>query len=331
MKDKKTLKITSIIVAVLIAIFCITKILAAGTEFEDGEEWESTAWGYYVVTEDGEVIYSKEEYESKEGIYTSAEQLEGDVKDKGIYYDELAGKGSIFCIEQGQQLPSRHDENEVRKMGSGDSLGSQYHNGTIQSGLDPTTADALDANEKKALEKKESGNPEKALRGSYEYNYFKEGTYYSRSLKDSKGNINGTITTFATENDGRIRWSDGKEEIIDDEYERISWEDAYVLANSNPLADIEKNPAQLALWKLGKLNTGKKEVDSTDGDELYEKALLFGTYRQIKEEREEENGKSGPKLVDAEQDYKYKFAFGEQGNYLIAGPVKIDYGNYISR
>ncbi len=327
MKDKKTLKITSIIVAVLIAIFCITKILAAGTEFEDGEEWESTAWGYYVVTEDGEVIYSKEEYESKEGIYTSAEQLEGDVKDKGIYYDELAGKGSIFCIEQGQQLPSRHDENEVRKMGSGDSLGSQYHNGTIQSGLDPTTADALDANEKKALEKKESGNPEKALRGSYEYNYFKEGTYYSRSLKDSKGNINGTITTFATENDGRIRWSDGKEEIIDDEYERISWEDAYVLANSNPLADIEKNPAQLALWKLGKLNTGKKEVDSTDGDELYEKALLFGTYRQIKEEREEENGKSGPKLVDAEQDYKYKFAFGEQGNYLIAGPVKIDYGD----
>ncbi len=327
MKDKKTLKITSIIVAVLIAIFCITKILAAGTEFEDGEEWESTAWGYYVVTEDGEVIYSKEEYESKEGIYTSAEQLEGDVKDKGIYYDELAGKGSIFCIEQGQQLPSRHDENEVRKMGSGDSLGSQYHNGTIQSGLDPTTADALDANEKKALEKKESGNPEKALRGSYEYNYFKEGTYYSRSLKDSKGNINGTITTFATENDGRIRWSDGKEEIIDDEYERISWEDAYVLANSNPLADIEKNPAQLALWKLGKLNTGKKEVDSTDGDELYEKALLFGTYRQIKEEREEENGKSGPKLVDAEQDYKYKFAFSEQGNYLIAGPVKIDYGD----
>lgn len=327
MKDKKTLKITSIIVAVLIAIFCITKILAAGTEFEDGEEWESTAWGYYVVTEDGEVIYSKEEYESKEGIYTSPEQLEGDVKDKGIYYDELAGKGSIFCIEQGQQLPSRHDENEVRKMGSGDSLGSQYHNGTIQSGLDPTTADALDANEKKALEKKESGNPEKALRGSYEYNYFKEGTYYSRSLKDSKGNINGTITTFATENDGRIRWSDGKEEIIDDEYERISWEDAYVLANSNPLADIEKNPAQLALWKLGKLNTGKKEVDSTDGDELYEKALLFGTYRQIKEEREEENGKSGPKLVDAEQDYKYKFAFGEQGNYLIAGPVKIDYGD----
>ena len=71
MKDKKTLKITSIIVAVLIAIFCITKILAAGTEFEDGEEWESTAWGYYVVTEDGEVIYSKEEYESK---FNSIEQ-----------------------------------------------------------------------------------------------------------------------------------------------------------------------------------------------------------------------------------------------------------------
>lgn len=326
MKDKKTLKITSIIVAVLIAIFCITKILAAGIVYEDGEEWESTDWGYYVVTEDGEVIYAEEEYKSKDGTYTSVEQLKEDVKNKGIYYDELDKDGSIFCIEQGQQLPSRKDETTIRKMGSGSSLGDQYHNGTIAQGLNPQSTSALTAKEVKALQYNR-GDTTKALKGGYAYNYFSNGTYYSRSLKDTSGRLNpGKITTLATENDGSIKWSDGTEKPIDS-YEKISWEDAYVLANSDPMANTESNPAQLALWKLGKLNKGKTTVDSSEGDELYEKALLFGTYRQTKEEREKENGKSGPVLVNGEQDYKYKFVFNEQGNYLIAGPIKIDYGD----
>lgn len=326
MEDKKTLKIASIIVAVLIAIFCITRILAAGITYEeDGEEWESTAWGYYAVTEDGEVIYSEEGYESKDGTYKSVQQLKSDVASRGIYYDELDSNGSIFCIEQGQQLPSRHDENEIRTMGSGSSKGDQYHNGSIVNGLNPNSTSGLNAKEVKALEKQNGGDTTKAIRGNYSYNHFSNGTYYSRSLKDTSGRLNpGKVTTFATENDGNITWSNGKIESIDS-YEKISWEDAYVLANSDPNANTEKNSAQLALWKLGKLNKGKTMVDSTAGDELYEKALLFGTYRQTKEEREKETGKSGPQLVNAEKDYTYKFNI--QGNYLIAGPIKIDYGD----
>lgn len=325
MEDKKILKIASIIVAVLIAIFCITKILAAGIVYEEEEEWESTAWGAYAVTEDGEVIYSEEGYESKDGTYKSVQQLKSDVASRGIYYDELDSNGSIFCIEQGQQLPSRHDENEIRTMGSGSSKGDQYHNGSIVNGLNPNSTSGLNAKEVKALEKQNGGDTTKAIRGNYSYNHFSNGTYYSRSLKDTSGRLNpGKVTTFATENDGNITWSNGKIESIDS-YEKISWEDAYVLANSDPNANTEKNSAQLALWKLGKLNKGKTMVDSTAGDELYEKALLFGTYRQTKEEREKETGKSGPQLVNAEKDYTYKFNI--QGNYLIAGPIKIDYGD----
>lgn len=320
MKNKKALKITSITVAILIVIVCITKILAAAIVFDDEEEeWESTGWGMYVVTEDGEEIYSEEGYKSKDGTYTSVETITDKAASDGFYYDELDSDGSIFCMEQGQQLPSRHDENEIRVMGGGSSKGDQYHNGSIIPGLNPKSTSRLNAREIIALER-QYGDTTKAIRGGYPYNYFAGGTYYSRSLRDETGHINpGTVTTFATKNDGNIKWSDGTDDVIE-RYETISWEDAYVLANSDPTANTESNPAQLAIWKLGKLNKGKTSVESSAGDKLYEEALLFGTYRQARDDQ------GGPK-IDADKEYKYKFVMDESGTYLIAGPVTINYGD----
>lgn len=320
MKNKKALKITSITVAILIVIVCITKILAAAIVFDDEEEeWESTGWGMYVVTEDGEEIYSEEGYKSKDGTYTSVETITDKAASDGFYYDELDSDGSIFCMEQGQQLPSRHDENEIRVMGGGSSKGDQYHNGSIIPGLNPKSTSRLNAREIIALER-QYGDTTKAIRGGYPYNYFAGGTYYSRSLRDETGHINpGTVTTFATKNDGNIKWSDGTDDVIE-RYETISWEDAYVLANSDPMANTESNPAQLAIWKLGKLNKGKTSVESSAGDKLYEEALLFGTYRQARDDQ------GGPK-IDEDQDYKYRFVMDASGTYLIAGPVEINYGD----
>ena len=321
MKDKKTLKIASIIVAVLIAIVCITKILAAGTVFEDGEGWISTEWGYYIATEEGEVKYAKEAVITD--TYLNEVEIKNELENNGFYYKtkDTSAKNSeyynpfVFCVFQGQQLPSEGDENPTET-------------------ITPEKATyELSSDEKKALEPTPSIQFEKAVEGRY--NEFIGASYKTREFKrDENGKIMGKVTKYATPNaiekDGKKVMKflgDGSEEDVTGAVP-MSWAEAYVFANNDPNENQERTPAQLALWALAgvpipeglegdRLNEG--DPGSCD-NEIYEKAVAFESYKAEREERGDV-----VKLVNPEQDYKYKF--NVQGNYLIAGPVQIDYGD----
>lgn len=321
MKDKKTLKIASIIVAVLIAIVCITKILAAGTVFEDGEGWISTEWGHYITTEDGELLYAKEAVISD--TYLNEVEIKNELENNGFYYKtkDTSAKNSeyynpfVFCIFQGQQLPSEGDENPT------DTITPEKANYT------------LSLEEKKALDRTPSIQFEKAVKGRY--GEFSGASYETREFKRGEnGKIMGKVTKYATPNaiekDGKKVMKflgDGSEEDVTGAVP-MSWAEAYIFANNDPNEKQEKTPAQLALWALAgvpipeglegdRLNEGES---GSGTNELYEKAVAFESYKAEREERGDV-----VKLVNPEQDYKYKF--NVQGNYLIAGPVQIDYGD----
>lgn len=168
MNKKKLIKGAYILVLIAILIFCIQKIFAAygGAVYEEDEEWISTAWGAYRVTEDGEVVYDKEGYKAVTGEYTEAETIY-EAENNGFYYDDLRDNGWIFCIEKGQQLPSKRNEDEIVEMGTGANKAAQYHNGnTSEASPIAHINDAvkLRAEEANALETSTSASTDKTIK-----------------------------------------------------------------------------------------------------------------------------------------------------------------------
>ena len=298
MSKKKTFKVIGILVIISIAIFCITKIFAAGITHPNGTVKQSTQWGYYEVTEEGEIEYSETDYTGEKlGDYQSEGEALSAARN-GIGYEELDSEGWIFCIEHGYPLPTKSKEDNIYQVSKdGGNLNSRFHDASAANNILGTQdqSSQLTYDEIGALEDSSATGQRIKYNDERMYDAYQNTGYefWARRLDTS----NATITTVSTD-DGTIDWASG-----------------YILANSDPNSAEEENEAQLALWKV--LNFNPEKDSAIAESELYRKAKAFEQYKNEKSEE-------GPKLSDDGQtEYKYKFV--SQGNYLLAGPIIIEY------
>lgn len=349
---KKIFIVVYIVILAIISTMLINKISATGSVTEDGEGWISLSWGHYQVTEEGTTTDPNYPQVIGKG-YKDKAAVDQQLSTSRFYFKTNGNKNnseyynwSVFCIQKGTKLINESQDTtstttatdiEEHDGGSAEKILIKNADGTTEplkiNGKEVSVSDAtntLTANEVSALDPTVSSatTGSNYIRGTKKDEYDTTKTYVSKGIKGADGKIHaGKSTLYATklpDGETEIKFSNNQTFTRDSNTQDLPWAEAFVFANvskEDQAKAVEKTDAQRAIWTLkrdGSLNTGNS--DNFTG-ELVTKAKLFEKYKKEQEKRESNK----PKLVEENQDqYKYKFVIN--GNYLIAGPVKVEYG-----